>query len=208
VRRDPAEVEAKLLRAAARGDEGARRRVVASHLPLVRSVATRYASLGLPFDDLVQEGCVGLLEAIDRWDRARGVPFEAFARFRVRVAIRDALTARARLIRLPKHVLESQRRGEAVEPPRAVASPDVEAAALTEGAEEELVAREQDAAVDRAVDGLSPRQRIVIKHRYGFDGPEESLGQVAAELRLSRGRTLAIERQALARLRRSLAGLR
>ncbi len=202
--REPAEVQAKLLRAGARGDEGARRRLLAAHLPLVRSVAARYASLGLPFDDLVQEGCVGLLEAIDRWDRARGVPFEAFARFRVRVAIRDALTARARLIRLPKHVVESQR---LVDPPRAIAIPEVEAA-VTQDTEDEIVAREQQAAVDRAVDGLSPRQRIVIKHRYGFDGPEETLGQVAAELRLSRGRTLAIERQALARLRRSLAGLR
>ena len=205
--REPAEVEAKLLRAGARGDEGARRRLLAAHLPLVRSVAARYESLGLPFDDLVQEGCVGLLEAIDRWDRARGVPFEPFARFRVRVAIRDALTSRARLIRLPKHVVESQRRGELVDPPRAIAAPEVEAAAL-QGTEDEIVAREQEAAVDRAVDGLSPRQRIVIKHRYGFEGPEETLGQVAAELRLSRGRTLAIERQALARLRRSLAGLR
>jgi len=207
VLRDPAEVEAKLLKAAARGDEGARRRLVAAHLPLVRGVAARYESLGLPFDDLVQEGCVGLLEAIDRWDPARGVPFEAFARFRVRAAIRDALTTRARLIRLPKHVVESQRRGDVVDLPRAVSAPDVEAAS-TQGTEEEIVAREQEAAVDRAVDGLSPRQRIVIKHRYGFDGPEESLGQVAAELRLSRGRTLAIERQALARLRRSLAGMR
>ncbi len=206
--REPAEVEAKLLRAAARGDNGARRRLVASHLPLVRTVAARYASLGLPLDDLMREGCVGLLEAIDRWDRGRGASFDAFARFRVRVAIRDALTARARPIRRPKQLVEAQRRGEALDSPRAVAAPGVEAAAATDGTEEELVAREQEAAVDRAVDELSPRQRIVIKHRYGFDGPEESLGQVAAELRLSRGRTLAIERQALARLRRSLAGMR
>lgn len=206
--RNPAEVEASLLKAAARGDEGARRRLVASHQSLVRTVAARYASLGIPFDDLVQQGCVGLLEAIDRWDRARAVPFEAFARFRVRVAIRDALTARARGLKLPKQVIESPRGGRAADSLHSVDAPSVEVAAETPDTEEELVVREQQAAVDRAVDGLSPRQRIVIKHRYGFDGPEESLGQVAAELRLSRGRTLAIERQALARLRRSLAGLR
>ena len=101
--------ERRLLRAAARGDVGARDRVVVCHLGLVHAVASRYRDLGLPFDDLVQEGALGLLEAIDRFDPRRGVAFETFARFRVRRAIRNALTERARLVRLPKHVVERRR---------------------------------------------------------------------------------------------------
>jgi RNA polymerase primary sigma factor len=82
---------------------------VEAYLGLVRTVATRYRDLGLPFDDLVQEGSIGLLEAIDRFDPARGAPFESYARFRVRRAILNALTSQARLIRLPKHIVERRR---------------------------------------------------------------------------------------------------
>jgi RNA polymerase primary sigma factor len=99
----------KLLRAAQRGDPRAREQLVASHLGLVRSVASRYRDLGLPFDDLVQEGSLGLLEAIDRYDARHGTPFDKYARFRIRRAIRNALTDQARLIRLPKQVVQRRR---------------------------------------------------------------------------------------------------
>ena len=99
----------KLLRGARRGDRGARERLVISHLGLVRSVASRYRDLGLPFDDLVQEGSLGLLDAIDHYDPCRGPEFDSYARFRVRRAIRNALTDQARLIRLPKQVVERRR---------------------------------------------------------------------------------------------------
>jgi RNA polymerase primary sigma factor len=99
----------RLLGAARRGDRGARERVVVANLGLVRAVASRYRDLGIPFDDLVQEGSLGLLDAIERYDPCRGVDFEAFARFRVRRAIRNALTDQARLIRLPKQIVERRR---------------------------------------------------------------------------------------------------
>jgi RNA polymerase sigma factor (sigma-70 family) len=99
----------KLLRAARRGDRGAQDRLVRGHLPLIRLLARRYQGSGLPFDDLVQEGALGLLEAIDRYDPARGSDFASFARFRIRRAMRNALTEQGRLIRLPKHVVERRR---------------------------------------------------------------------------------------------------
>jgi RNA polymerase primary sigma factor len=101
--------ERRLLRAARRGDEGARARLVCAHLGLVRSIASRYRDYGLPFDDLVQEGAVGLLDAIEGYDPSRTREFEPYARFRIRRAIRNALTDQARLIRLPKHVVERRR---------------------------------------------------------------------------------------------------
>ena len=92
-----------------RGDRRSREQLVTSHLGLVRSVASRYRDLGLPFDDLVQEGSLGLLEAIDRHDPSRGMPFDGYARFRIRRAIRNALTDQARLIRLPKQIVQRRR---------------------------------------------------------------------------------------------------
>jgi RNA polymerase primary sigma factor len=99
----------KLLRAARRGDRGAQDRIVRSHLPLIRTLARRYRGYGLPFDDLVQEGSLGLLDAIAHYDPARGSDFVPFARFRIRRAMRNALTEQARLIRLPKQIVERRR---------------------------------------------------------------------------------------------------
>lgn len=99
----------RLLRAAQRGDPYSREMLVASHLGLVRSVASRYRDLGLPFDDLVQEGSLGLLDAIEQYDRSLRSSFESYAGFRVRRAIRNALTDQARLIRLPKQMVERRR---------------------------------------------------------------------------------------------------
>lgn len=97
------------LEAARRGDRRACERLVASHLELVRSVALHYRGLGLPFEDLVQEGSVGLLEAIELYDPDRGADFDTYARFRARRAIRNALTEKSRVIRLPKQVVERRR---------------------------------------------------------------------------------------------------
>jgi RNA polymerase primary sigma factor len=71
--------------------------------------------MGLPFDDLVQEGSIGLMEAIGRYEPARSEDFDAYARFQIRRAIRNALTDQSRLIRLPKHVIERRRAVERVD---------------------------------------------------------------------------------------------
>jgi RNA polymerase primary sigma factor len=101
--------DSELIRAAANGNRDARDRVLVSNLPLVRRVAARYRGVGLPYEDLVQEGSLGLLDAIEHYDEQRGVGFDAYARFRVQRAIRNALTERARLVRLPKHIIERRR---------------------------------------------------------------------------------------------------
>ena len=108
--------------AAQRGDRAARDQLVTSNLGLVRSVAARYRDLGLPFDDLVQEGAIGLLDAIDHYDPGRGASFESYSRFRIRRAIRNALTEKARVIRLPKQVVERRRAIERAEAKLAAAA--------------------------------------------------------------------------------------
>jgi RNA polymerase primary sigma factor len=92
-----------------------RESLVAEHLPIVRSIAFRYQGLGLPLEDLVQEGSLGLLEAIDCFEPERSSDFESYARFRIRRAIRNALTEQSRLIRLPKQIVERRRAIERAE---------------------------------------------------------------------------------------------
>lgn len=98
-----------LLQRAQHGDRRARERLVVRHLDDVRSIARRYRNLGLPVDDLVQEGALGLLDSIDQYDASRGPEFDTYARFRVRRAIRNALTDKSRVIRLPKQIVERRR---------------------------------------------------------------------------------------------------
>lgn len=99
----------RLALRARRGDRSARATLVEEHMGLVRSIAFRYRNLGLPVEDLVQEGAIGLLSAIDDFDQERSASFSTYAYWRVRSAVTHALTARASLIRIPRTVLENRR---------------------------------------------------------------------------------------------------
>ncbi|HEY7602226.1 MAG TPA: RNA polymerase sigma factor RpoD/SigA [Methylomirabilota bacterium] len=98
------EQETELARRVAEGDEAARKRMVESNLRLVVMLARRYHGRGLPLADLIAEGNVGLIRAVEkfRWDR--GTRFSTYATWWIRQAIQRALANQARLIRLPVHV--------------------------------------------------------------------------------------------------------
>lgn len=100
----------RLAARARRGDRVARTALVEGHMGMVRAVAFRYRNLGLPVEDLVQEGAIGLLTAVDDYDAARGASFATYAFWRVRAAVTHAVTARGNLIRVPRPVLEQRRR--------------------------------------------------------------------------------------------------
>lgn len=99
----------RLAARARRGDRVARTMLVEEHMGIVRSVAFRYRDLGLPVEDLVQEGAIGLLTAVDDYDSSRGTSFSTFAFWRVRAAVTHAVTARGNLVRVPRPVLERRR---------------------------------------------------------------------------------------------------
>jgi len=105
----PKRRERELVRAAKQGDADAQRRLLDEQLPAVRRLACRYGTFGMSPDDLAQEGVLGVLDAVDRYDARRDEDFATFARWRARRAILNALTAQARVVRLPKHVVERRR---------------------------------------------------------------------------------------------------
>lgn len=113
----------RLAARARRGDRVARTALVEEHMGLVRSVAFRYRNLGIPVEDLVQEGAIGLLTAVDEFDPDRGASFSTYAFWRIRSAVTHAVTARANLVRIPRPVLERRRQVTAAQDLSTVAGP-------------------------------------------------------------------------------------
>lgn len=96
--------EIELARQAAAGDARARRRLIESNLRLVIAIARRYLNTGVPFIDLIQEGNLGLMHAVEKFDYQRGVHFGTYATWWIRQAIRRAALEQSRMIHLPDHV--------------------------------------------------------------------------------------------------------
>lgn len=99
--------EVHLARRVGQGDASAREALVNSNVRLVASVARRYMGRGLSLEDMMQEGIVGLLRAIDKFDYLRGCRFSTYATHWIRQAICRAIANQARCIRLPAHVVDS-----------------------------------------------------------------------------------------------------
>lgn len=99
-----AEEEISLGRRIAEGDESARRRMIESNLRLVVSMARRFQHRGLALGDLIEEGNLGLMHAVGKFDPERGFRFSTYASWWIRQAMERAIMNQARTIRLPVHV--------------------------------------------------------------------------------------------------------
>ena len=101
-----AEEEVFLAREIGKGNAAARERMILSNLRLVVLIAKRYVGRGLAFSDLIEEGNIGLMKAVDRFDPEKGFRFSTYASWWIRQAIERAAINQGHLIRLPVHMME------------------------------------------------------------------------------------------------------
>jgi RNA polymerase sigma factor (sigma-70 family) len=204
----------------------ARRRLIEENLPLVAAIAAEYRGRGVPFADLVQEGSIGLIRAVDRFDPERGVLLSTYATWWIRHAVVRAI-GDARAVHLPD---SAQRRLVALR--RATAElaaggrePTLEQAARAAGLALDDAVRLQRATrvrsleegfddvaapaedpddhepVRRAVAALPARSRLVVERSFGLDGgPPEPLPRIAGRIGVSVERTRQVRAEALRRV--------
>jgi RNA polymerase primary sigma factor len=105
-----ADDERRLARQMAAGVDGARDRLIVCNLRLVAKIAQEYTDVGLPLIDLIQEGNIGLIEAIDRFDPERGYRLSTYSSWWIRRSILIAINNHARMIRIPDYLFRAVRR--------------------------------------------------------------------------------------------------
>jgi RNA polymerase primary sigma factor len=246
--RIPWELERRLVRSAAEGDRAGRDELVQAFLPLIERVARIYrSSPAVERAELVQEGVVGLLTALRRFDLARGTSFWAYASWWVRQAMQElvsevslpvvlsdrALRKLARVKDARRAFLQAEKKEPSVtelasatgftreqvenliaaeRTPRALAEPidEDESAGMFEERLADPVAEEEYERVDRQLEieglralpsQLGAREQTVLRGRFGFNCPEQTLRELAGRLDLSAERVRQIEERALEKLR-------
>jgi RNA polymerase primary sigma factor len=184
--------EIELSNRAKQGDQRARQRLIEKNLRLVVSVAKKYRGYGLPFEDLIQEGNIGLMKAVEKFDPDRGFRFSTYATWWIRQAVQRAVADKGRMIRVPVHMSEKIRR---VSRAYSELSTELE----REPSQEELASRlswtaeEVRLTVEAMPDATSLNQPIgsgetssselgeFVKDERASDTPGEVIGEMEAE---------------------------
>ena len=234
-----------------RGDRVARERMITANLRLVVKLAAGYANLGLPLPDLVSEGNIGLMKAVERFDPEKGGKLSTYAAWWIKQSIKRALANQSKTIRVPVHQVEKIAKirrlterltlelgceptdeeladevGLSADQISALKSSGIQPASLDapvgrddgdtsfgdmisdENAEdplEHLEEKDAQANLDVWLKVLTPRERDIIKARYGLGGATtKTLEDIGAKFGITRERNRQNQVGALSKLRREM----
>jgi RNA polymerase primary sigma factor len=215
-----AEEEQACARLAAQGDEKARQCLIQANLRFVILVAKRYSNRGVPMEDLVNEGNIGLIRAAGRFDPDRGIRFVSYAVCWIRQAILKAIRENGSLIRVPRSRLgelprTAELRKQAMQRTLSLDSPVADTenpAPFVDSLEDRSAPKPEEVLVDASLKdevgsllaGLSDREASILRDRFGLAGRNRtSLLEAGRKHGLSKERVRQIERKALRRIRAS-----
>ncbi|KAK7351949.1 hypothetical protein VNO77_11740 [Canavalia gladiata] len=244
-----AEVDQKTLRRRLNYGMFCKDKMIKSNIRLVISIAKNYQGSGMNLQDLVQEGCRGLVKGVEKFDGTKGFKFSTYAHWWIRQAVRKSLSDQSRTIRLPFHMVEATYRvkearkqlydengrhpddeevaeatglsmkrinavlltpkaprsleqkigiNQSLKPSEVIADPDAETA------EELLIKQFMKKDLEEALDSLNPREKQVVRWRFGMDdGRMRTLQEIGEIMGLSRERVRQIESSAFKKLKKN-----
>ena len=241
------EEEIELAISVQKGDRSARDRMVRSNLRLVISIAKRYINLGVPLSDLIEEGNIGLLRSVEKFDPTRGFRFSTYAAWWIKQGISRAIIDQGKMIRIPVYMNEeifkyrkvveelthqynrdpeieevAKALGITIDKVRDLQQAVMKMASLDAPIGDDGDGKVRDILEDEEVDGpdveleeffakemavkylegLSDRERYVLRMRYGLeDGSPKTLLEIAQVIGISRERVRQIEMSGINNIR-------
>jgi RNA polymerase sigma factor (sigma-70 family) len=209
-RPERADEQAQVARAN-NGDGETTDRLIAAHLPGIIHVAKEFRGRGLPFDDLIAEGCVGFLKAIRHYRAVNGTRFMTYASFWIRKEMLSAVAHQPGAIRVPDYARRNGHpaiRASSLDAPKSdngnlriedsLRHPDPSPA-------DTVITEERRIRIRQVLLHMPSRDRAVIVWRFGLAGqPQHTLAEIARKLGLSKERVRQIEVSALVRLREAV----